>query len=92
MRASKLASSLFGARLRSKPFSRPFSLSANCNDPDLSKYKAVNEPVLDYAKNSPERTHLERKLNEFLANASKIQNDHREALFEVPIVIGDKEV
>lgn len=59
---------------------------------DLRNYKAVNEPVLDFAKNSPERAQIERKLEEFMQNASKIGNDQREALFEVPIVIGDKEV
>lgn len=72
---------------------RTFSVT-NCinNENDLRNYKAVNEPILDFAKNSPERAQIERTLQEFMQNASKIRNDQREALFDVPIVIGDKEV
>lgn len=74
---------------------RAFSVSGvnqQSNGGDLRNYKAVNEPVLDYAKNSSERAQIQRKLDEFMQNASKIRNDQREALFDVPIVIGDKEV
>lgn len=67
-------------------------LTTSVRRQNTSSYKAVNEPVLDYAKNSSERTQIEAKLNEYMKNASKIRNDQREALFDVPIVIGDKEV
>ena len=80
-------------RLLARPTIRSFSISSSSrSDFDLKSYKAVNEPILDYARNSQERAQIEQKLNEFLENASKIRNDQREALFDVPIVIGDKEV
>lgn len=84
-----------GVTSSSSSSKRAFSVSGvnqQSNSGDLRNYKAVNEPVLDYVKNSSERAQIQRKLDEFMQNASKIRNDQREALFDVPIVIGDKEV
>ena len=55
----------------------------------LDKYVAVNEPIYDYKRDSPERAELHKTLVNYL----KIKvGDQREPLFDVPIVIGDKEI
>jgi 1-pyrroline-5-carboxylate dehydrogenase len=55
----------------------------------IIKYlKYQNEPILDYKKDSIERIQLQEKLQEFL----NIKNDKNDALFDIPIIIGDKEI
>ena len=55
----------------------------------IIKYlKYQNEPILDYKKDSIERIQLQEKLQEFL----NIKNDNNDALFDIPIIIGDKEI
>lgn len=54
-----------------------------------SSYKAVNEPIYDYKKGSAERENLNKVLLSYLNVKG---NDKRDALFDVPIVIGDKEI
>lgn len=87
IKAHRIVRSLVSSRVVFRTLSSNGSSSEN-----LRNYAAVNEPILDYAKNSKERAQLESKLGEYLENASKIRNDKREALFEVPIIIGDREV
>jgi 1-pyrroline-5-carboxylate dehydrogenase len=64
--------------------------SSKSRNSELWNYVAVNEPILDYAKNSKERDDLQKTLNLFLNSSTT--RDQREALFDVPIVIGDKEI
>ncbi len=66
-------------------------LNALCSYSSHYKYadfKAVNEPILDFQPNSSERKALQESLNRFLNQ--KPSNDG--ALFDVPIVIGDREI
>lgn len=51
-------------------------------------YVATNEPVYDFKRNSPEAAQVHATLKDFLGR----KNDTNDALFEVPIVIGDKEI
>lgn len=44
-------------------------------------YKAVNEPIYSFQNSTPERSKLEAKLNEY-----------KNKVFDIPIVIGDKEI
>jgi 1-pyrroline-5-carboxylate dehydrogenase len=57
--------------------------SSQCN----GDYKAQNEPIYEYARGSKER----EKLNEALKRALSSRASH-DSLFEVPIIIGDKEI
>ena len=52
-------------------------------------YTAKNEPLLDYKQGSEERIKLNEKLLQFL---SLNFADKTEPLFDIPIVIGDKEI
>ena len=52
-------------------------------------YTAHNEPILDYKQGSPERLRLTKKLTEFL---SINFTDKSQPLFDIPIIIGDKEI
>ena len=53
-------------------------------------YTATNEPILDFKKSSAERQSLHARLLEYLRID---HNKHsKEALFDVPCVIGDKEI
>lgn len=52
-------------------------------------YTASNEPLLDYKQGSEERVKLKSKLMEYL---SLNFADKSEPLFDIPIVIGDKEI
>ncbi|CAF0707025.1 unnamed protein product [Brachionus calyciflorus] len=54
---------------------------------NLNNYVATNEPIFDYKKNSPEAVKLHATLKEFLSN----KKENCDALFDVPIVIGDSE-
>lgn len=56
-------------------------LSSNFNPND---YHAYNEKILDFKKDSPERTSLQHKLQLAISGTSNTN----EALFDVPIVIG----
>lgn len=47
----------------------------------IRNYKATNEPILDYAKDSQERRQLRETLNKYISTQ-----------FEIPIVIGDEEI
>ena len=51
-------------------------------------YTASNEPVYDFKRNSPEALQVQATLKDFLGR----KNSSNDALFEVPIVIGDKEI
>lgn len=51
-------------------------------------YVASNEPVYDFKRNSPEAVRVHETLKDFLGR----KNETNDALFEVPIVIGDKEI
>lgn len=53
-----------------------------------SEYRAYNEPVLDFKRDSPERKSLSQKLQVSIKGLI----DSKDALFDVPIVIGDKEI
>jgi 1-pyrroline-5-carboxylate dehydrogenase len=73
-----------------------FKLSANSKaarkhyySTNLEKYVAVNEPIYDYKRDSSERAELHKTLVNFLTIKG---GDQREPLFDVPIVIGDKEI
>ena len=56
---------------------------------DLRNFKATNEPILDYKRDSAER----KRLSEHLVNVLKARGSNLDdALFDVPIVIGDKEI
>lgn len=57
---------------------------------ELKSYVAENEPILEYKKGSRERDELSKMLNAML-DSHKLKGTG-EALFEVPIVIGDKEI
>lgn len=57
----------------------------------LRDYKATNEPIYDYAKGSAERERLAATLEAMMTHANRT-GDTREALHDVPIVIGDKEI
>lgn len=59
------------------------------NSSSLRNYVATNEPILDYKTNSTERNNLNQTLFNILNNKTGNQQD---ALFDVPIVIGDKEI
>ena len=80
---------------RITPQSRLFkccaTLNRNLSRADLDNYKAVNEPIKDFKKGSPEREQINKTLLEFLT-VKNANVDKRDALFEVPCVIGDKEV
>jgi 1-pyrroline-5-carboxylate dehydrogenase len=53
-------------------------------------YTATNEPILDFKKSSAERQTLHARLLEYLRID---HNKHsKDALFDVPCVIGDKEI
>lgn len=52
-------------------------------------YTAHNEPILDYKSGSTERIKLNEKLMEYL---SLNFTDKTQPLFDIPIVIGDKEI
>jgi 1-pyrroline-5-carboxylate dehydrogenase len=60
------------------------------NKSTSSSFRATNEPILDFAHDSKERAELSRALQAMLAT-NKV-GDKREALHDVPIVIGDKEI
>ena len=73
-----------------------FKLSANSKaarkhyySTNLEKYVALNEPIYDYKRDSSERAELHKTLVNFLTIKG---GDQREPLFDVPIVIGDKEI
>ena len=73
---SKLAASTFNQICFSSSF-------------NLLEYTTTNEPILEYKRGSVERSRLNEKIQHFLSlNASNRQ----EALFDVPIVIGDQEI
>ncbi len=58
-----------------------------------SSYQATNEPILDYKRDSVERTNLKQTLASYLnVNKADSVSKRSEALFDVPIVIGDKEI
>ena len=67
----------------------PFGQTFNASSFSLLSFKAENEPIFDYKRDSSERNNLTQKLVEFTSLQS---GDKREALFDVPIVIGDKEI
>ena len=52
-------------------------------------YKATNEPVLEYKQGSTERRQLQEKLLSYL---SLNFTDKSTPLFDIPIIIGDKEI
>ena len=64
---------------------------SNLSRKDLENYKAVNEPIYEYKKGSTERDLLNKTILEYL-NVKNLTVDKRDALFEIPCVIGDKEV
>ena len=68
---------------------RTSSVSASSWSAD---YKAVNEPILDYRRDSDERNALNRTLDSFLSASKKKTSDNNDALFDIPIVIGDREI
>lgn len=53
----------------------------------LHSYQAVNEPILDYKRESLERKNLQKTLVSYL----ELNDKKGDCLFDVPIVIGDKE-
>jgi 1-pyrroline-5-carboxylate dehydrogenase len=65
------------------------SILARCAS-DLRNYKAENEPIREFKKGSAERDELVRTLRH-MNDANNIKAVSQ-ALFEVPIVIGDKEI
>lgn len=65
------------------------SASALKSTTELRNFKATNEPILDYRRDSAERNKLSEHLLSVLKARSSNLND---PLFDVPIVIGDKEI
>lgn len=58
------------------------------NSVNLQNYVATNEPILDYKKDSSERASLIQTITDYLSR----KNETQDALFDVPIIIGDKEI
>jgi 1-pyrroline-5-carboxylate dehydrogenase len=76
-------------RLVKQSLSRPVSVIASASR-SVHNYKAVNEPIFDYKQGSEERAKLTQRLQGMLT-FNKV-GDKREALHDIPIVIGDKEI
>lgn len=64
----------------------PLNNQLKFSSTNLHNYKAINEPILDYKKDSQERNELQQLLRNYL------KGNQRDGIFDVPIVIGDKEI
>lgn len=65
---------------------RPFSINKQVSN---FSYKAYNEAIQDYKQGSKERIALNEKLLQYL---SLNFADKKEPLFDIPIIIGDREI